>query len=388
MKNEKMKNIIISIIVILLVAVLVALICYAPMIARNRFMRSVESDNFQDASEIFAQNQENSPIKSESSLIIKTLDGKIERTLMGLYEEKSDFDQAEALAKLYIDFASSNDSSTKKGEILISTLEMYREIDALKEYIKEGKDFDALGKGLISTSYSDDETFVEVLSRSIDESDKKNVVTGIENAIDYQISRAEGNHSFMGIPTLLANKTVLSKYLLSDSEYNKLLAKINKYNQSRACTATGCKEWAKNKYCEAHKCEDDDCNNLKKSSFDYCSKHICAASGCDNYNYNDAYCGTHECNQDGCKNYASSGSYCKTHAKKTESSSYSSASSYFSNKYGTNTTKCVVSGCSNYIASSGDTNCCTSHSNRCGECRCYIDGDAMFCMSCLSAALR
>ena len=65
---------------------------------------------------------------------------------------------------------------------------------------------------------------------------------------------------------------------------------------------------------------------------------------------------------------------------------YSSNSS-FTNKYGTRTTKCVVSGCSNYIATSGDTNCCVSHSNKCGECYCYIDGDAMFCMSCISSAI-
>lgn len=62
--------------------------------------------------------------------------------------------------------------------------------------------------------------------------------------------------------------------------------------------------------------------------------------------------------------------------------------SSFTNKYGTNTTKCYVSGCSNYIANSGDTNCCEEHSNRCGECNCYIDGDAMFCMSCLETALK
>lgn len=58
--------------------------------------------------------------------------------------------------------------------------------------------------------------------------------------------------------------------------------------------------------------------------------------------------------------------------------------STFTNKYGTRTTKCVKTGCNNYIASSGDTNCCVTHSNRCGECRCYIDGDAMYCMDCLT----
>lgn len=65
-----------------------------------------------------------------------------------------------------------------------------------------------------------------------------------------------------------------------------------------------------------------------------------------------------------------------------------SSSSGFSNKYGTSSTKCAVSGCSNYIASSGDTNCCASHSNKCLECRKYIDGDAMYCMSCLTSAAK
>ena len=59
----------------------------------------------------------------------------------------------------------------------------------------------------------------------------------------------------------------------------------------------------------------------------------------------------------------------------------------FTNKYGSRTTKCAVSGCNNYIASSGDTNCCVTHSNKCGNCRCYIDGDAMYCMSCISGSI-
>ena len=62
-------------------------------------------------------------------------------------------------------------------------------------------------------------------------------------------------------------------------------------------------------------------------------------------------------------------------------------SSSFTNKYGTADTKCVVSGCSNKIASSGDTNCCVSHSNNCLECGNYIDGDATYCMDCLSGAI-
>lgn len=66
--------------------------------------------------------------------------------------------------------------------------------------------------------------------------------------------------------------------------------------------------------------------------------------------------------------------------------SYSGSGS-FTNKYGTSTTKCAVAGCNNYIAKSGDTNCCTTHSNKCLECYCYIDGDAMYCMDCIKGAL-
>ena len=61
-------------------------------------------------------------------------------------------------------------------------------------------------------------------------------------------------------------------------------------------------------------------------------------------------------------------------------------SDYFSNDYGSITTKCAKSGCSNYIASSGDSAYCTAHSNNCLECSCYIDGDAMYCMDCLTEA--
>ncbi len=59
----------------------------------------------------------------------------------------------------------------------------------------------------------------------------------------------------------------------------------------------------------------------------------------------------------------------------------------FTNKYGTPTTTCAHANCAAYIANSGDTNCCPWHSNRCGNCRCYIDEDAMYCMDCIKSAL-
>ena len=71
----------------------------------------------------------------------------------------------------------------------------------------------------------------------------------------------------------------------------------------------------------------------------------------------------------------------------TSGGSYGSNKPSFTNKYGTSTTRCAHSGCSNYIASSGDTNCCTTHSRKCLNCKCYIDEDAMYCMTCLKNAL-
>ncbi|MBQ7119639.1 MAG: hypothetical protein IJO09_05445 [Oscillospiraceae bacterium] len=80
-------------------------------------------------------------------------------------------------------------------------------------------------------------------------------------------------------------------------------------------------------------------------------------------------------------------SVASTDSQSTSSGS-GAASSSFSNAYGTPDTVCVVSGCNKKIASSGDTNCCTSHSNCCGECGKYIDGDAMYCMSCIKDAIK
>ena len=49
--------------------------------------------------------------------------------------------------------------------------------------------------------------------------------------------------------------------------------------------------------------------------------------------------------------------------------------------------ECAQAGCDRKAVTSGDSVYCAQHSNRCGECGCYIDGDAMFCMDCLRSAL-
>lgn len=78
----------------------------------------------------------------------------------------------------------------------------------------------------------------------------------------------------------------------------------------------------------------------------------------------------------------------KTIGTKSNYSTTSTTYTSFTNKYGTITTICAHSGCTNHIASSGDTNCCTLHSRKCLECGCYIDEDAMYCMSCIKNTIR
>ena len=115
---------------------------------------------------------------------------------------------------------------------------------------------------------------------------------------------------------------------------------------------------------------------------------ICAHSGCTNYIASSGdtnCCTTHSNHCLGCNKYIDGDAafcmICVANALKN------SSSSSFTNLYGTPTTICAHSGCTNYIASSGDTNCCTTHSNHCLGCNKYIDGDAMFCMTCVANAL-
>lgn len=127
----------------------------------------------------------------------------------------------------------------------------------------------------------------------------------------------------------------------------------------------------------------------------------CATDGCfarvaSSYSDN---CALHSSKCQECARYISAGdkycSNCKNSSSQSSQSTYTPSyvptprptQKTFTNKYGTETTICAVSGCSKYIATSGDTNCCTSHSNRCIECNKYIDGDALCCMDCIEKAL-
>ena len=128
----------------------------------------------------------------------------------------------------------------------------------------------------------------------------------------------------------------------------------------------------------------------KEDTNEHSNKHgaattPCAYEGCVNYiaPTGDTNCCTVHSNK--CQ---SCGCYIDDGATKCASCVKKSSDGKFTNKYGTPTTKCARSGCNEYIASSGDTNCCRTHSNRCGNCNCYIDGDAMYCMRCIKAALK
>ncbi|MBT9774928.1 hypothetical protein GPL15_00195 [Clostridium sp. MCC353] len=50
--------------------------------------------------------------------------------------------------------------------------------------------------------------------------------------------------------------------------------------------------------------------------------------------------------------------------------------------------QCLHSDCSKLAVTTGDSRYCDVHSNKCGECSCYIDEDAMFCLNCIVKALR
>lgn len=362
---------------------------FGPIVEKNKLVSHVENNEFQLANTMFENSKTNSYFKDESAEIIKMLDEKMENLLVDLYNEKADFDNATEAAKLYTNIASLNGLPTENAETFQSTIEMYKELDSLKSYLKKGESYDELGKGLLSSIYTDVEVYTEVLARDINETNKNEILAGLDAAVDQLIEKAESIHSFAKISSLLKEENTLSSYLLDNATRNKLKNKIDRYNNSRVCVVSQCTNWANERYCSTHQCDDDDCSNLRKGDSDYCSVHMCAATGCDRYNYGDTYCSLHECDESDCKKYANNGNYCSYHAsQKTQSYSSSGSSGSFTNKYGSRTTRCVVSGCSNYIASSGDTNCCASHSNRCGNCNCYIDGDAMFCMSCIASALR
>lgn len=110
----------------------------------------------------------------------------------------------------------------------------------------------------------------------------------------------------------------------------------------------------------------------------------CAHNGCTDYiapSGDTNCCTTHSWMCLRCDGYIDEGAiYCLTCLERMLASGNA-----FTNKFGTPTTKCAHSGCNKYIASSGDTNCCTTHSNNCLNCGCYIDGDAMYCITCLTS---
>lgn len=120
-------------------------------------------------------------------------------------------------------------------------------------------------------------------------------------------------------------------------------------------------------------CTQDGCDQIAVDSYlPYCQNHA-------------GICGLCKCYIEPGKEYCNQCAY--DMGLPVDDPDFVPEGSGFTNRYGTPSTICAHSGCSKTIASSGDTNCCKTHSNRCGNCGCYIDEDAMFCMDCLEDAL-
>lgn len=145
---------------------------------------------------------------------------------------------------------------------------------------------------------------------------------------------------------------------------NGVKHQIGRFNDS-----CDCNECSGSKY--VHQCERETTHKIKYILFDttYCDE-------CWNHDGKQMF--EHLCNFSA----KDDNSVSKTIPKSRTSSTAKS----FTNKYGTSTTVCAHSGCTDYIASSGDTNCCQTHSNKCGECGKYIDEDALFCVECILKA--
>ncbi|MBR5273572.1 MAG: hypothetical protein IKU25_09340, partial [Clostridia bacterium] len=109
---------------------------------------------------------------------------------------------------------------------------------------------------------------------------------------------------------------------------------------------------------------------------------ICSDEYCENYIAYSGYtekCAGHSGHCENCYLYINFDGKCEN-CKKPEDS--------FTNIYGSYYSTCMVDGCNSYVATSGATHCCVIHSARCGNCNCFIDGDAMYCMPCLESALK
>lgn len=168
---------------------------------------------------------------------------------------------------------------------------------------------------------------------------------------------------------------------------------LSEYCENHGCTVKECGNARADDtalLCEDHMCSIDGCAKRRKDGSVYCIDHGCAKSGCGELTQNEyGLCKKHTCEV--CGKAQVSESYngkdvCYNCLQKMKANEPKQVP--FTNKYGTPTTICAHSGCNNTIAPSGDTNCCTTHSRRCGNCNAYIDEDAMYCMSCITKTIK
>ncbi|MDO5478958.1 MAG: hypothetical protein Q4G23_07325 [Clostridia bacterium] len=344
--------------------------------------------------------------------------------------------------KLFLREMQNNEAAEK----LRKSVGIAEDAERVGALLESGKYADAFGVAVASEHLADG-TYIGIIKEMLSKIDKESVNKNLEAEID-SFMAASG---FARVPNFLEAETDILEDFISEADKETYIRKIEVSNLEKTCEASGCKNlkntgknycsshvcksagcdsFAANGYCYSHICKASGCNGAALSGGSYCSNHTCGesdclnyaangycyshtckASGCNNrsyeggsycishtcssyscYNYaSDDYCSAHKCIKQGCDDERESGSsYCDSH-QPSSGSTYSGGSSYsgaFTNKYGSRTTICAHYGCNNYIASSGDTNCCTTHSMRCGNCGCYIDEDALYCMRCLEIAIR
>ena len=397
MEAKKITSIIITI--ILIVAMIV--VAFVVPTKEEKIYSYVENDQFVEASNYVARKGISSlKSNSEKTKAIKDLlfekYNKLNDDLIdGIISYEICKKSYELGEKLFAD-----DMKTSEGAISLKiTLDIFANCENLKKMSDE-KDYTKLLNDVATSEFISYDIYISKVSEILSTINNDELYAKLENDIDGSFKTEE----FTEIPAFITNESNLINICITHQQVVDLKTKIEASNKSKTCVVSncgkikssdsqycnnhlcnesGCKNYASKSYCSAHTCVASGCDSGKESGSSYCYSHTCSESDCNRYTSND-YCSAHECVKSGCDNGRSSGSsYCYSHS--TTSSSYSGS---FTNKYGSSNTICAVSGCSRYIASSGDTNCCTTHSNRCGNCRCYIDGDAMYCMSCLSSAFR
>ena len=292
------------------------------------FWGYLEKGEYQLANAFIENNSGALFVKEQIVKIVDMLDRKIDSLIIDLQNEKCSEDIIEEVSILYNTIAELEGISKEKLEQLDYAVNMYNQINDMRFYL-ESEYYDSFAYQLIASSYSNDEIYMNLLVKYITEEEKKRIVFEINEQLNDYFDSSDRYHTLMRMPSVISQKTVLSDCLFTDAERKKLVDRINKYNESKKCKVDDCMTWAPGTFCSDHKCENENCKNLKKESLDYCANHICRISGCEKYSAGDLYCYSHECLDSDCKKYAGNGKYCNNHANNESSSKdYTPPSSY------------------------------------------------------------